>query len=133
MRSVIKRSLLFSLDFANTGKLDFLENLSNNYFRDWKLCSNIEVLKKDGKWYLKEANRYLRRRDLWRGYKGDNREEDRTQKARFKELEEGKALFEDRDKQDIQKSNRWQFFTCKNVLLRFTRELIVPLPAKSYP
>ncbi|MEM4311322.1 MAG: transposase [Nitrososphaerales archaeon] len=26
---------------------------ANNYFRDWKLCSDIELLKKDGKWYLK--------------------------------------------------------------------------------
>ncbi len=26
---------------------------ANNYFRDWKLCSDIELLKRDGKWYIK--------------------------------------------------------------------------------
>lgn len=26
---------------------------AKNYFRDWKLCSDIELLKKDDKWFLK--------------------------------------------------------------------------------
>ncbi len=26
---------------------------ANNYFNEWDLCSDIELLKKDGKWFLK--------------------------------------------------------------------------------
>ncbi|MEM4619344.1 MAG: hypothetical protein QW607_03920 [Desulfurococcaceae archaeon] len=26
---------------------------ANKYFRDWKLCSDIEILRRSGKWYFK--------------------------------------------------------------------------------
>lgn len=41
MKKVIKRSLLFSLNFANTGKLAFLENLWQEYQKAFQYCIDL--------------------------------------------------------------------------------------------
>ncbi len=96
MQGSIKRSLLFSLDFANTGKLDFLENLWQEYQKACQYFIDVGYETKTLPSY-KHVKSYP-----------------------FKCLRCGYE--EDAD-----------IVGARNVLLRFTREHIVPLPAKPRP